>query len=102
MARAELSDAARYDLWEIYFYYADQTDLPLADQVRDEILGKIRLLSEHKLIGSPRFELRPGMRAFPHKKFVIFYLPTESGVYILRVIHSAMDIRSMGAADFEN
>lgn len=102
MARAELTDAARYDLWEIYSYYVAEAEVTIADRIRDDILKKIRLLAEHNLIGSPRFDALPEMRALPHQKFVIFYLPTDYGVQILRVIHSARDIDGMLATDFVN
>ncbi|HQU90824.1 MAG TPA: type II toxin-antitoxin system RelE/ParE family toxin [Pyrinomonadaceae bacterium] len=102
MAKAELSGSARYDLWDIYAYYAEQADIAIADEIRDELLGRFRLLAQHRLIGSPRFHIYPEMRAFPHKKFVIFYLPTDFGVEILRVIHSARDIESMTERDFVN
>lgn len=102
MARAELTGAARYDLGEIYSYYVAKADVPIADRIRDDILKQFRLLAEHNLIGSPRFDVHPEMRALPHKKFVIFYLPTDYGVEILRVIHSARDIESMIETDFIN
>ncbi len=102
MARAELSDAARYDLWEIYSYYLTEAGTEVADRIRDEILYKFRLLSEHSLIGRSRPDILPNMRTLPHKKFVIFYFPKEYGVEIVRVIHSARDVESIIENEFLN
>lgn len=100
MPRAELNDAARLDLWEIYAYYASEADIRTADRIRDELLSKIKLLAEHNLIGSPRFNVEADLRAFPHRKFVIFYFPREYGAEIVRVLHSARDIQTILEDEF--
>lgn len=102
MRRAELSDSARYDLWEIYAYYATEVDVETADRIRDEILSKIRLLVEHNFLGEPRSDVQAGLRKIPHKRFIIFYFPRDFGVEIARVLHAARDINSILEDEFEN
>lgn len=39
-----------------------------------------------------RVLLAPDVRSFPFGRYVIFYLPIDDGIDVVRVLHSARDI----------
>ncbi len=43
-------------------------------------------------MGRARQELADSMRSFPFGRYVIFYVPLEDGIDVVRVLHSARDI----------
>lgn len=43
------------------------------------------------MAGAPRDKLAPGLRAFFHKDYVIYYTHTVEEVVIIRVAHGARD-----------
>jgi toxin ParE1/3/4 len=47
------------------------------------------------LIGRSRDELAPGMRSFPVGRYVVFYLPLDDGIDVVRVLHGARDIETV-------
>jgi toxin ParE1/3/4 len=51
------------------------------------------LIAQQPLIGRIRDEVRPGLRSFGFGRYVIFYRPIAESVEIVRVIHSARDIK---------
>ena len=44
------------------------------------------------MMGRVRDELEPGMRSFPFGRYVIFYMPIDEGIDVVRVLHGARDI----------
>jgi toxin ParE1/3/4 len=51
-----------------------------------------RLLANHPTLGKPQEELFPGLRKYSIGKHYIFYLTTDNGIEVIRVLHQAMDI----------
>jgi len=43
-------------------------------------------------MGRARDELVPGVRCFPVGRYVVFYVPLDDGIDIVRVLHGARDI----------
>lgn len=43
-------------------------------------------------MGRAREELAASLRSFPFGRYVIFYVPIEDGIDVVRVLHSARDI----------
>jgi toxin ParE1/3/4 len=43
-------------------------------------------------MGRARQELAASLRSFPFGRYVIFYVPIENGINVVRVLHSARDI----------
>jgi toxin ParE1/3/4 len=85
-----VSDAARSDLDEIWFYVAkDNPDA--ADKLIRALVSRFATLASMPLIGRQREELSPNLRSFPVGRYVIFYRPMENGVEIARVLHGARD-----------
>ena len=102
MPQVKLMNSARHDLWEIYAYLAENADIPTADQLRDELLEKFKLIANNRFIGKQRFELADDLRSFVHDNFVIFYFPNEKGVMIFRILHSARNIEAILQEDLPN
>lgn len=43
-------------------------------------------------MGRLRRELAPRVRSLPFGRYVIFYVPLDDGIDVVRVLHSARDI----------
>lgn len=61
--------------------------------------GKFALLATQPHMGRLRPELMPGLRSFPVRRYIVFYLGHEDGITLLRVLHSARDV---GVHDFDD
>jgi len=62
-----------------------------------DCFDKFQLLATHNQIGTLRTDLAdilPNLRTFSVGNYVIFFQPTDYGVRIVRVLHSARDTRS--------
>lgn len=46
-------------------------------------------------IGRARRELGEGIRSFPHGSHIVFYMPWQGEVAILRVVHGARDLEGL-------
>lgn len=93
-ARCIFATKAETDLAEIGDYIAKDNPLRGISFV-DEIEATCQRLAEMPGMGSARPELRPGLRSFAHGNYVILYRPVEGGVEIVRVLHSARDVRKL-------
>ena len=60
------------------------------------------MLVAHPQLGQLRPELHfNGLRSFVLTPYVIFYLPTEDGIDIIRVLHGRTDISNIWATSGE-
>lgn len=91
MSQYRVSDAARSDLDEIWFYIA-QDNINAADRFLRAIVSRFPKLAAMPQIGRAREELSPRLRSFPVGHYVIFYRPMDNGVEIARVLHGARDL----------
>lgn len=90
----QINEPAQADLKEIWLYLAER-NVDTARQVIAELLSKFRLLESNPALGRERHELIVNLRSFPYKKYLIFYLPINDGVEILRVLHAARNIEDV-------
>ena len=88
---------AREDLFDIYSYVALESE-EIADALLLQFDEKFQLLAEQPHMGRERTELSmKGLRSFPLKRYLIFYLPMEGGVEIVRLLHGRQDLaRELG------
>jgi toxin ParE1/3/4 len=49
-------------------------------------------------IGAAREQLAPGLRAIPHREYVIYYFAKPDELVIVRVLHGARDARAIFGA----
>jgi len=74
-----------------------------ADDFIDLIDAKFQNLSRQPGLGRLRNELVAGLRSFPVGHYVIFYLPDQDCLRIIRVLHGARDVDAVFAdPDEEN
>jgi len=92
MPRIRFTDSAETDLLDLWLNIAEDNP-SAADESLDSIKATVALLSSQPEMGRARPELADGLRSFPTRTpYVIFYLPDNDGVLIVRVLHHARDI----------
>lgn len=89
---------AKSDLAEIWDYIAEGSEAR-ADAFVETIGQKLQILAERPNIGRPRDELVDALRSFPVGRYVIFYMPIENGIDVVRVLHGARDLDSVLGAE---
>lgn len=82
---------AESDLDDIWWYIA-QDNPEAADRLLDRIEERCRALARFPEMGANREELMPGVRSLPIGNYVVFYLPIEYGIDIVRVLPGMRDI----------
>ena len=91
MARVTRRPLAATDILDIWDYIADDS-IERADRWVDRLDKKLALIATQPLMGRARDELAAEVRSLPFARYVIFYVPTQDGIDVLRVLHSARDI----------
>src|SRR5437667_9661175 len=92
MPRIVRTPEAYDDLWEIVLYIARDNE-EAAFRLADTIDEKFELLAKFPGAGQARLELLPDLRSFPVGRYLIFYRPIEDGIEVLRILHSARNLR---------
>ena len=82
---------AETDILEIWDYIADDS-LTAADRWVDQLDEQFRVLATQPMMGRARDELAPGVRSVPFGRYVVFYMPLNDGIDVVRVLHGARDI----------
>ena len=92
MTPVVISDAARIDLDDIWFYIA--SDSPAnADRFLDRLVDVATgTLAAAPLSGREREEFGDGLRSLPVENYLIFYRVRDGAVEVLRIIHGARDL----------
>jgi plasmid stabilization system protein ParE len=92
MPRTRYSRSAETDLLELWLNIAEDNPVA-ADETLDSIRSTVSLLGAQPEMGRVRPELADGVRSFPTRTpYIIFYVPDEDGLLIIRVLHHARDI----------
>lgn len=91
MSRVIFIPQAEEDLLDIAFYIA-QDNPEAALRFLERIERICALIAASPEIGRRRAELGPEVRSFPVDRYVVFYVPTQSGIEVARVLHGARDI----------
>lgn len=93
MADYVLSNAADRDLGDIDIYiYSHQTfGEAKADAYFLSLRECLETLAVNPRLGRPVPQLRRGLLCHRHARHLIFYVPEEGGVFIVRVLHDTMD-----------
>jgi len=93
MPRILARPQAQADLDDIWWYIA-QDNPDNADRFLGEIEQRFRALSQFPRMGANRDELMPLLRSFAVGNYVVFYLPVEDGIEIVRVLQGMRDIEA--------
>jgi plasmid stabilization system protein ParE len=92
MTHVLFSESAKADLLETWVFIAEES-IDAADGVIEAIHREAQTLSLQPLMGRVRSELTQGVRSWPTStRYILFYVPAEDGVTVLRVLHHARDI----------
>lgn len=92
MSRARFTNSAEADLLELWLTIAEE-NLVAADESLDSIKITALLLAAQPEMGRARPELADGLRSFPTRTpYIIFFVPDEDGVLVVRVLHHGRDI----------
>ena len=59
----------------------------------DRLRHLTRTLSENPRMGPARPEVGTNIRSFAIGRYVVYYQPVDGGVEVVRVLHSARDVR---------
>jgi toxin ParE1/3/4 len=92
MPKVKLSRDACTDLRNIDNYTYQTWGRAQADKYIKMIEEGCRTLANHPMLGKPQDEFFPGLRKYSIGKHYIFYLATDNGIEVIRVLHQAMDI----------
>ncbi len=91
MNRYRLSQQAEQDLGDIWIYLGQQDEIG-ADRQVARLLDRFPMLAQFPNMGRQRNELLTGLRSFPVKPYIIFYIILPERVEIVRVLHQSRDI----------
>ena len=91
MARITRRPLAAADVLDIWGHIAEDS-LDQADRWIDKLDEKFGILATQPLMGRTREELAADLRSFPFGRYVIFYMPVQDGIDVVRVLHSARDV----------
>lgn len=92
MLRLRITEHAENDLVEIGTFIAKDSPVNAARFIA-AIEEHCRMLASYPLIGRARDEILPGTRSIAYGHYTILYCVFENTVEVLRVIHSARDIK---------
>ena len=88
------SAEAEEDLVRIWLRIAGDNP-PAADRLLSRIDEVCGLLAEQPKIGAAYDEVRPGLRLFAVRSYLVLYREIPGGAEIVRVLHSAMEWRKL-------
>lgn len=93
VARYSLSSRAESDLREIADFTINTFGIDQARRYGGGLEECFQSLADNPLSGGSAREIVPRLRRIRHESHVVFYLPDEAGVFIVRVLHQRMDFR---------
>ena len=94
MSRVTRRPLAETDILEIWDYIGADS-FAAADRWVDRLDEQFRVLATQQMMGRVRDELAPGVRSFPFGRYVVFYVPLDDGIDVVRVLHGARDINAV-------
>ncbi|MCF6300267.1 MAG: type II toxin-antitoxin system RelE/ParE family toxin [Proteobacteria bacterium] len=91
MLKLIISPQAREDLFEIWFYIAEDSTIN-ADRFIDKLTEKYHWLTEFPEAGVKRDDLASNLQSFPVDRYMLYYKSTDKTLEIVRVLHSSRNI----------
>ncbi len=93
MNRFRLSQQAEQDLEDVWVYLSQQDEI-LADKQVVQILDRFPMLAQFPDMGRQREDMLTGLRSFPIKPYIVFYIKIPDGIEIVRILHQSRDVDS--------
>jgi toxin ParE1/3/4 len=94
MGSYRLARDAEKDLEDIWVYLGAHDDVA-ADLAVGKILDRLPMLAQFPSMGVARARLMVGLRSFPVRPYVVFYVLIPGGIEILRIIHQSRDVERL-------
>ena len=94
MPRYDFSRRALADLRNIVRYTRESWGRKQARMYREELELGIQKLALSPGLGRVRSDVAPSVRSFPIARHVAFYVESEGGITVVRVLHPAMNVAS--------
>ncbi len=94
MPRYDFTRRALADLRNIVRYTRESWGRKQARIYREEIELGIQKLALSPGLGRVRADVAPSVRSFPIARHVAFYVESEGGITVVRVLHPAMNVAS--------
>ena len=91
MPKFRLSSRAETDLSEIADYTIETFGLDQARRYVKELEACFQALARKPSDGRPADELAPKLMGFRCQSHIVFYVPDEEGILVIRVLHKSMD-----------
>ena len=97
MSRVSQHEAARRDLVEHFVYLAEEAGLDTAERFLTNSETTFNLLATQPYMGAPLPLRRPELaglrkwRVHDFDNFLIFYMPRQDGISVVRVLYAARD-----------
>ena len=91
MADFRLSLQADADLAGIADYTIEIFGIEQARRYRDGLQAAFQNLADNPLLGQSAGHLALQLRRLEHQSHVIFYMPQDYGVLIVRILHASME-----------
>lgn len=91
MVRVIRRPLAELDILEIWDFIAEDS-ITEADLWIDRLDEKLLLWATQPMMGRSRDELASGLRSFVFGRYVVFFLPIQDGLDVVRVLHASRDI----------
>jgi plasmid stabilization system protein ParE len=97
MSAYVVAPAAQDDLLDLWHYYAREVGDPaLADRIAGQIVTGFRSLAKTPGMGHLRKDLSDDeLRFWKVRTYLIIYRSIKSQIEIVRVLHSARDVRTL-------
>ena len=93
MAGYKLTARAADDIDGIYEYTIASFGLEQARKYIGELHTQLGMIATHPNAGRDADDLAPGLRRFEYQQHIVFYLPGQHGIHVVRVLHHSMDAR---------
>ncbi|MEM7620008.1 MAG: type II toxin-antitoxin system RelE/ParE family toxin [Pseudomonadota bacterium] len=93
MGSYKLSQGAQEDLDYLYEDGILRYGLKQADHYYDGLIDRFHFLADNPQIGYNSFDLAPNLQRFPYERHMIFFMSTDTGILIVRVLGDEMDFK---------
>ena len=90
---------ARRDLLDIWAYYTDVASSDVAERLLHDIDKAALTLLRHPMSGRPRNDIAPSIRSRLVRPYAVLYRAVDTGVEIVRVLHTRRDLAAAFAED---
>lgn len=92
--RYQLRQHAKDDLEQIWLYSAEQWGKAQADRYLSQLFHCLNQLGHNPGLGNRREDVRAGYFSFSILQHRVFYLPGDTGIDVIAIIHQRMDVKS--------